>query len=221
MICVAGRMSGPAGRAVNTPADHFTAALEGATMRDESTHTADEKQAEVIAVQYRDIPDFPGYRAGSDGSVWSRRRRGSGGGFDVTWRRLSGVAASNGYVFVELTRGGKGSKQLVHRLVLQAFVGLCPPGMEACHYPDRNRTNNALSNLRWDTKYANASDAHKHGTVAQGERNGNSKLTAEDVVSLRDQARRGIPKRVLAAQFRIARRTVSDIVNRKIWRYVP
>lgn len=51
----------------------------------------------------------------------------------------------------------------VHRLVLMAFVGPCPEGMEACHN-DGDPINNRLDNLRWDTHSSNMYDRVKHGT---------------------------------------------------------
>lgn len=51
----------------------------------------------------------------------------------------------------------------VHRLVLLAFVGPCPAGMEACHnngIPSDNR----IENLRWDTPSANTYDKVRHGS---------------------------------------------------------
>ena len=53
---------------------------------------------------------------------------------------------------------------LIHRLVLEAFIGPCPEGMECCHFPDRDPSNNRLENLRWDTHKANVADSIKHGT---------------------------------------------------------
>ena len=50
----------------------------------------------------------------------------------------------------------------VHRLVLAAFVGPCPAGMEACHGDD-DGLNNHLGNLRWDTPSANRLDAWRTG----------------------------------------------------------
>lgn len=50
----------------------------------------------------------------------------------------------------------------VHQLVLEAFVGPCPPGLVCCHandIPDDNR----LENLRWDTLAANGLDAVRNG----------------------------------------------------------
>lgn len=50
----------------------------------------------------------------------------------------------------------------IHRLVLEAFVGPCPDGMEALH-SDGNKTNNNVDNLRWGTPSENNRDIVKHG----------------------------------------------------------
>src|SRR5699024_6464865 len=50
----------------------------------------------------------------------------------------------------------------VHRLVLEAFVGPCPDGMEACHWDD-DKTNNHVSNLRWATQSDNMHDRVRNG----------------------------------------------------------
>lgn len=47
-------------------------------------------------------------------------------------------------------------------LVLEAFVGLCPEGMECCHQDD-DRSNNRLENLRWDTHANNVKDGYRNG----------------------------------------------------------
>lgn len=57
---------------------------------------------------------------------------------------------------------GQGRTRKVHRLVLEAFVGPCPPEMEALHrngIPGDCR----LTNLRWGTKSDNARDQITHG----------------------------------------------------------
>lgn len=50
----------------------------------------------------------------------------------------------------------------VHHLVLLAFVGPAPDGMQACHGDDVP-TNNHLSNLRWGTKPTNMRDMIRNG----------------------------------------------------------
>jgi hypothetical protein len=67
-----------------------------------------------------------------------------------------------GYLIIKLTRNHEDRSVSVHPLVLEAFVGPRPPGMECCH-ADGDKTNNALSNLRWDTKRANELDAIRAG----------------------------------------------------------
>ena len=66
-----------------------------------------------------------------------------------------------GYPLVTL-RGGR--RHLVHVLMLEAFVGPRPEGMYGCHWDDV-KTNNVLSNLRWDTPAANSEDKRRHGNV--------------------------------------------------------
>jgi hypothetical protein len=54
-----------------------------------------------------------------------------------------------------------GVRRQVHRLVLEAFVGPCPDGMECCH-EDGDSTNNRVDNLRWDTHEANVRERLEH-----------------------------------------------------------
>ena len=60
-----------------------------------------------------------------------------------------------------------GKVRYVHHLVLEAFVGPRPIGMECCHLDD-DPTNNYLSNLRWDTRSANSFDAVRNGRHPTG-----------------------------------------------------
>ena len=60
---------------------------------------------------------------------------------------------------------GRGYKtRLVHRLVLETFVGAAPAGMEGCHN-DGNRFNKRLENLRWDTPKAIVSTSAGMGRI--------------------------------------------------------
>lgn len=70
---------------------------------------------------------------------------------------------ATGHRQVSLKRNSVGETFKVHRLVMMAFVGPRPDGMQVCHnngIPDDNR----LSNLRYDTASANVRDAVRHGT---------------------------------------------------------
>lgn len=170
-------------------------------------------------VEYRPIEDFPGYRVGSDGTVWTSWRRGNRPIITDVWRRLKPWNV-NGYLMVSLRAGKEVKRDLVHRLVLIAFVGECPKGKEACHDPDPDRSNCRLSNLRWDTRKANHADKIKHGTAQRGENHFRSRLTVEDVLKIRQMRIDGAVYDLIARHFEIDRSTVCQIVNRKTWKHV-
>lgn len=117
-------------------------------------------------MKWRDIPGWEGAYAVSDaGDVASLDRSAPGRrNFSMDGRRLNlSPNTGSGYARVRLSLAGKNTNIGVHRLVLFAFVGPCPPGMEACH-GNGDRLDNRLGNLRWDTKSANTRDQVTHGT---------------------------------------------------------
>ncbi|WP_416367037.1 NUMOD4 motif-containing HNH endonuclease [Rhodopseudomonas palustris] len=96
-------------------------------------------------------------------------------------RMLRPGRTASGHVTVTI---GKGNSRQVHQLVLEAFVGPCPPKHEGRHLndiPDDNR----LSNLRWGTRRENLIDAVRNGKRAVGERHHAAKLTTADVSAIR------------------------------------
>lgn len=107
---------------------------------------------------------------------------------------------------VNLSMGGRSRVALLHRLVLEAFVGPCPDGMECCHN-DGVASNNRIENLRWDTHAGNLRDKIAHGTSQHGERNARAKLTDAAVEVIRRE-RGVIPQRVLAAMFGVDQSTI-------------
>ena len=72
---------------------------------------------------------------------------------------------SKGYLQVSLYGKGE-TKKLVHRIVLEAFVGDCPEGLETLHI-DGNPANNHVGNLKWGTSSENTLDTVNHGTHRQ------------------------------------------------------
>lgn len=76
-----------------------------------------------------------------------------------------------GQPVVRLYAKGRGLTVRVHTLVLGAFVGPRPAGLEACHF-DGIPTNNNIGNLRWDTRSANVLDSVRHGTHVSNQQRG-------------------------------------------------
>lgn len=121
------------------------------------------------------------------------------------------IDKSNGYLYVNLARGGAGGgakKSTVHTVVLTAFRGAVPPGMEGCH-EDGDRTNAALANLRWDTRPNNAADRRRHGTHRSS-----AKLTLEQVAEIRASVG---PSHVVAARYGVASSTIRAIRIGQNW----
>jgi hypothetical protein len=134
-------------------------------------------------VEYRAIPELPGYAAGNDGSVWSCRLR-KFGRLGRTWHTISQHANKKGYRIARVRQNGRSIGFNVHRLVLEAFVGPRPDGL-VCRHLDGNCENNRLDNLEWGTQAENARDRIRHGTQCRGLTNGRSKLTEEQVMAIR------------------------------------
>ena len=114
-----------------------------------------------------------------------------------------------GYAQVNLER----RTHIVGPLVLAAFVGARPEGME-CAHGDGVKTNNRLGNLRWATPASNSADRVTHGTSGRGEANASNKLTAEQVLAIR--AALG-DQRDIATAFGVRQSTVSKIKLRQRW----
>ena len=114
---------------------------------------------------WKPIPSFPGYEASDHGRVrsfWAQGpNKGRRGGWhisDTPSRIMAPQYHRLGYPRVNLGKNGKPHKLEVSRLVLLAFIGPCPNGMEVCHN-DGNPSNNRLDNLRYDTHSGNMIDA--------------------------------------------------------------
>lgn len=78
---------------------------------------------------------------------------------------LSPMDNASGYkcVFLRMNDGTR-RNVLVHRMVLETFIGACTKGMHGCHN-NGIKTDNRLINLRWDSRSGNMKDKHIHGTI--------------------------------------------------------
>jgi len=96
-------------------------------------------------------------------------------------------------------------------LVLLAFWGPCPSGLEVCHN-DGSRDNNHLDNLRYDTHKANLQDASRQTQWANGEAHAQSYYTDRFVKQLREEFASGMSTAELARKHDVPRNAVTQIV---------
>lgn len=125
---------------------------------------------------------------------------------------------SDGYMTVVLQRDRESFTCKVARLVLETFVGPCPPGHQACHFPDSNKKNNRRDNLMWGTAAENRRHQDIHGTSTRGENHWNALLTQSQVDYIRARASRGCKQRLLATEYSVSPQVINNIVHWKRWR---
>lgn len=115
--------------------------------------------------EWRPVVGWEGWYSVSDaGRVRSEERqaRTVRGVWTYKSRIRTPVHGRLGHQSVVLSKPGKSQSWLIHRLVLTAFVGPCPEGMESLHWDD-DPSNNRLSNLRWGTRSDNLRDMVRNG----------------------------------------------------------
>lgn len=116
---------------------------------------------------WRPVVGFEGlYEVSDFGRVRSLERRGKRSPASRIYggKVLKPVRQPSGHLRVGLwdTSTDRYVIALIHRLVLQAFVGPGDRGLFGCHN-DGDPSNNRLGNLRWDTPKGNVEDRLKHG----------------------------------------------------------
>ena len=131
-------------------------------------------------------------------------------------KSVNPILRNTGYLVVNLTKKGKRTQQLVHRLVLLSFKGEPDDGNKACHC-NGIRTDNRLINLRWDTPKANSMDMVRHGKSCKGEKNGAAKATDEIVRGIRSS---NLTIRSLSIKYLLSETTVSNIKHMRTWCHV-
>lgn len=179
--------------------------------------------SELENPEYRNVVSFPGYRVGDDGSLWSRWKN---GGNDRTgqvltdrWRRLKGWVdkrrgKNTGYIKVGLMKDGVLYRLRLHRLILEAFIGPCPKGMQGRHLDD-NKENLRLSNLAWGTPHDNAEDRQRNGIYPRGENHPRAKLKKADISIIKASPKSG---HQLAREYGVSPATINAARRGDSWR---
>lgn len=128
---------------------------------------------------------------------------------------------STGYLKVHMSdiNGAGEATPPIHKLVATAFLGPCPQGLQVNH-KDTNKQNNAASNLEYLTQLGNAQHAKANGRSPRGERNGQAKLTAQQVLEARRLHGEGWNGQQLARKYHITHGAMRDILRGKNWKHL-
>lgn len=126
------------------------------------------------------------------------------------------------HLAVYLCKDGKQKGELVHCLVLKAFVGPCPPGFESLH-KNGTANDNRAANLRWGTHAENMRDKIRHGTSTiclRGTAHPKAKLNPRKVRGIRTSLRHGICVREIAKKLDVGKTTIYAIAEGRTWKHV-
>lgn len=122
-----------------------------------------------------------------------------------------------GYQAVALCRNGHIDRRLLHRLLMEHFVGPCPSGHEVNH-KDGNKRNFNLTNLEYVTRKENRAHAVRTGLlVIHGEHNKRAKLTDRQARQIKHSEGK---IRDVGALYGVTHRIVSLIRRGLLWKHV-
>lgn len=143
-------------------------------------------------------------------------------------RRHRGFIDQDGYLkYVVTDDNGVKSPICAHRLVAETYLGPAPsPAYEVAHN-NGSRVANHYTNLRWATRSENDSDRVVHGTAPVGFKNGNAKLSEQDVIDIRRKYR-AIKDRLvdgkisdLARSYNLHHASLISVATGKSWQHIP
>lgn len=122
-----------------------------------------------------------------------------------------------GYLQVVLWKGSLSKSRAVHRLVLDAFVGVRPDGLQ-CRHLDGNALNNHFTNLKWGSSRENIDDRTAHGRhCVKGSSNPRSRLSEVDVHMVRGSE---LCAGDLSRSLGVSLTTIRHIRSRKTWAHI-
>lgn len=160
------------------------------------------------------VPGWEGiYEVSDRGQVRSLDRlvrRSDGSQRSFPGRLLKGSLDNNGYRQVDLCRPGARRVAFVHHLVLEAFVGFRPDGME-CRHLDGDTNNNELCNLAWGTPAENSKDRARHNRSKV-------RLSYMRAQSIRAAHKKGRTTAEISKSFSVPKSTVSRVIRGRNWK---
>ena len=161
------------------------------------------------------IPSIPDFEVSSLGRIKRIRNRKNCSPDGIIKQRL----INSGYYIVTLYYKNKAYHRLVHRLVAEAFICVCPQGMEVNHR-DGNGCNNNAGNIEYVSQATNRwHSALIHG-IPRGEKHWHSKITEEQAKQIILLHSQGLGYKRLAKQLGLSWSLVRAVASGKSWKHL-
>ncbi len=132
--------------------------------------------------KWRPVPDYEDIYEVSDAGQFKRLVDNALRNYRAG-RAVSSKLTTRGYRSVALTKDGKVSHLLVHRLVAAAFIG--PSNGLCVNHLNGDKTDNRAENLEWTTQSENIQHALKTGLFPTGERHHQCKVSDARIRTIR------------------------------------
>jgi hypothetical protein len=167
--------------------------------------------------EWRHCEGFPGYKISDAGRVLSVAKSKRALLHPTPQRNRNGKIIR----MQVLLKNAAGKKVMVrvHTLVLAAFVGPRPNGLQCCHR-DGDASNNRLENLRWDTAASNRLDSCLHGTEPRGDSHHKSTIGTADAERIKDLLRFNLSVCAIAKWIGCSRGAARGIAEGRTWKQV-
>lgn len=166
-------------------------------------------------IEWRDIPGLEGrYEVSNTGNVWNKTR-----GRLLSKKPLSKI----GYTRVRMPYSSGAKLEYIHRLVMLAFVGECPDGMEVNH-KNGVRHDNRLENLEYATHQENIQHSYdvlkRADSDKRGTKNPHAILDENKVREIRALHKSGMRTGKIANLYGVSYPAIADIVSGRNWKHV-
>jgi hypothetical protein len=163
-------------------------------------------------LEYKEVPEWPGYLVGSDGTVLSNR-------WTKGWRPMKGGLDKDGYRKLILCNAGKKWYVRLHDLILRVFRGDPPAGHIGAH-ENGDKADNSIDNLAWKTQKENIADKVRHGTAQRGDKASRRILSEMDVREIRRKwSNREATQTQMAEEHGVSTATINAAIRRRNWRF--
>lgn len=127
------------------------------------------------------------------------------------------VFKNSGYLYLDLCINGVKHRRLIHRIVMESFIGNIEFKQQVNHI-NGIKTDNRIENLEWCTRSENQKHSIDIGLRSTiGEKNSQSKITESDVILILNDNRKYSE---ISNEFGISVPTVSDIKRGYSWTHI-